>query len=36
METSAARNAGLPIVARGKIPFIYTSFYEGKSCSPYL
>jgi urea transport system substrate-binding protein len=36
METSAARNAGLPIVARGKVPFIYTSFYEGRSCSPYL
>jgi urea transport system substrate-binding protein len=36
METSAARNAGLPIVVRGKTPFIYTSFYEGKSCSPYL
>src|SRR5580765_1659598 len=36
METSAARNAGLPIVSRGKTPFIYTSFYEGKSCSPYL
>lgn len=36
METSAARNAGLPIVARGKVPYIYTSFYEGKSCSPYL
>ncbi len=36
METSAARNAGLPIVARGKVPFIYTSFYEGHSCSPYL
>src|SRR6201981_2087222 len=36
METSAARNAGLPIVARGKTPFIYTSLYEGKSCSPYL
>ncbi|MGJ5141919.1 substrate-binding protein [Bradyrhizobium oligotrophicum] len=36
METSAARNAGLPIVARGKTPYIYTSFYEGKSCSPYL
>src|SRR5258705_2957273 len=36
METSGARNAGLPIVARGKTPFIYTSFYEGKSCSPYL
>lgn len=36
METSAARNAGLPIVARGKTPFIYTSFYEGRSCSPYM
>jgi branched-chain amino acid transport system substrate-binding protein len=36
METSAARNAGLPIVARGKVPFLYTSFYEGRSCSPYL
>jgi urea transport system substrate-binding protein len=36
METSAARNAGLPIVQRGKIPFIYTSFYEGRSCNPYM
>src|ERR1700731_102854 len=36
METSAARNAGLPIVARGKVPYIYTSFYEGKSCSPFM
>ncbi len=36
METSAARNAGLPIVGKGKIPYIYTSFYEGHSCSPYL
>jgi urea transport system substrate-binding protein len=36
METSAARNAGLPIVQRGKVPFIYTSFYEGRSCSPYM
>jgi urea transport system substrate-binding protein len=33
METSAARNAALPIVARGKVPYIYTSFYEGRSCS---
>jgi urea transport system substrate-binding protein len=32
-ETSAARNAGLPIVNRGKIPYIYTSFYEGHSCN---
>ena len=36
METSAARNAGLPIVARGQVPYIYTSFYEGRSCSPYM
>ena len=36
METSAARNAGLPIVTRGKTPFIYTSYYEGHSCNRYL
>src|SRR5882757_4008567 len=36
METSAARNAALPIVARGKTPYIYTSFYEGKLCSPFM
>lgn len=36
METSAARNAGLPIVTRAKKPFIYTSFYEGRSCNKYL
>jgi branched-chain amino acid transport system substrate-binding protein len=36
METSAARNGGLPIVTRGKTPFIYTSFYEGRSCNKYL
>jgi len=36
METSAARNAALPIVARGKTPYIYTSFYEGRSCSPFM
>ena len=36
METSAARNAGLPIVTRGKIPYIYTSFYEGRSCNKYM
>ena len=23
-------------MARGKTPFIYTSYYEGRSCSPYL
>jgi branched-chain amino acid transport system substrate-binding protein len=26
----------VPIVNRGKVPFIYTSFYEGRSCSPWL
>jgi branched-chain amino acid transport system substrate-binding protein len=36
METSAARNAGLPIVSKGDIPYIYTSFYEGKSCNANL
>ena len=36
METSAARNAGLPIVTRGKTPFIYTSSYEGHSCNRYM
>lgn len=36
METSAARNAGLPIVSKGNIPYIYTSFYEGKSCNANL
>jgi len=35
-ETSAARNAGLPVVARGKVPFIYASYYEGHSCAPNL
>ncbi|MFC3690828.1 substrate-binding protein [Chenggangzhangella methanolivorans] len=33
METSAARNAGLPAVTKGRVPYIYTSFYEGKSCN---
>ncbi|AFP30956.1 Aliphatic amidase expression-regulating protein [Marinobacter sp. BSs20148] len=36
METSAARNAGIPIVERNQVPYIYTSLYEGRSCSPYL
>ncbi|WP_457589993.1 substrate-binding protein [Jiella marina] len=36
METSAARNAGLPIVNRAGKPYIYTSFYEGRSCSPWM
>ncbi|KGD88173.1 amino acid ABC transporter [Achromobacter sp. RTa] len=36
METSAARNAALPIIARGKVPYIYTSFYEGRSCNRWM
>lgn len=36
METSAARNAALPIISRGKVPYIYTSFYEGRSCNAWM
>jgi branched-chain amino acid transport system substrate-binding protein len=36
METSAARNAALPVVTKGKVPYIYTSFYEGRSCNPWM
>ena len=36
METSAARNAALPVINRGKLPYIYTSFYEGRSCNPWM
>jgi urea transport system substrate-binding protein len=36
METSAARAGGLPIVARGRVPYIYTSLYEGHACNHYL
>jgi urea transport system substrate-binding protein len=36
METSAGRNAGAPIAERAKVPFIYTSFYEGRACGEYL
>ncbi len=36
MEPSAARNAGAPIAERAKVPFIYTSFYEGGACGKYL
>jgi urea transport system substrate-binding protein len=35
METSAARNVGLPAVGKGRVPYIYTSFYDGYSCSRY-
>src|SRR4051812_15087464 len=36
MQTSAARNGMLPIVARGRVPYIYTSLYEGRSCNHWL
>lgn len=36
METSAARNAALPIISKGKVPYIYTSFYEGHSCNNWM
>ncbi len=36
MQTSGARNAALPAIARGMVPYIYTSFYEGRSCSPWM
>jgi branched-chain amino acid transport system substrate-binding protein len=36
METSAARNAALPILSRGRVPYLYTSFYEGRSCNPWM
>ncbi|MDR2051654.1 MAG: substrate-binding protein [Deltaproteobacteria bacterium] len=36
METSAARNAALPIVSRGRVPYLYTSFYEGHSCNRWM
>lgn len=36
METSAARNAALPVINRGKVPYIYTSFYEGRSCNRWM
>jgi len=36
MQTSAARNGMLPIVTRGRVPYIYTSLYEGRSCNKWL
>jgi len=36
METSAARNAALPVISKGKLPYIYTSFYEGRSCNNWM
>ena len=36
METSAARTAMLPLVEHARVPYIYTSFYEGHACSPWM
>jgi branched-chain amino acid transport system substrate-binding protein len=36
METSAGREAGIPIAQAANVPAIYTSLYEGASCSPIL
>lgn len=36
VQTSAARNAIVPITNKAKVPYIYGSFYEGGSCDPYL
>ncbi|WP_294738928.1 substrate-binding protein [uncultured Pseudomonas sp.] len=36
MENSAARNAALPVMSRGRVPYIYTSFYEGRSCNKWM
>jgi len=36
MEISAARSAGLPIISRGRVPYIYTSFYEGHACNRWM
>jgi len=36
MEISAARSAGLPIISRGRVPYIYTSFYEGRACNRWM
>lgn len=36
MQTSAARNGMLPIISRGRVPYIYTSLYEGRSCNRWL
>lgn len=36
LETSASRNAGVPVADRANTPAIYTSLYEGSACSPVL
>jgi urea transport system substrate-binding protein len=36
LETSASRNAGVPVAEKAGKPAIYTSLYEGSACSPIL
>lgn len=36
METSAAREAGIPIAEEANVPYIYTALYEGGACNPIL
>jgi branched-chain amino acid transport system substrate-binding protein len=36
METSAGREAGIPVAEKANVPAIYTSLYEGASCNPIL
>jgi urea transport system substrate-binding protein len=36
LETSASRNAGVPVAEKANVPAIYTSLYEGRACSPIL
>lgn len=36
METSAGREAGIPVAEKANVPAIYTSLYEGASCHPTL
>jgi branched-chain amino acid transport system substrate-binding protein len=36
LETSASRNAGVPVAEKADVPAIYTSNYEGHACSPIL
>lgn len=36
VQTSAARNAIVPVTSKAKVPYIYGSFYEGGSCDAYL
>jgi urea transport system substrate-binding protein len=35
-ETSAGRNAGVPVAQKANVPAIYTALYEGRACNPIL